>query len=79
MPDDWLAPDKAQHFVACFTITVLAYVGLQSHWCKPPRQHAQRLVLSAALSVAVGAAKELLDYLDVRVCMLSLCPCEHQK
>jgi uncharacterized protein YfiM (DUF2279 family) len=71
MPDDWLAADKLQHFVACFVITALAYAGLgqgpkgaQPGVAVP--SHKRRLGLSCAAGLAVGMLKELLDAADVR-------------
>ena len=57
--DQWLAPDKLQHILACLLIA-LAATALASRSSRPfLRRHA--LPLGCAASLAVGAAKEAAD------------------
>lgn len=57
--DDWLAPDKLQHVLACLLIA-LAAAALATRSSRPfLRRHA--LALGCAASLAVGAAKEVAD------------------
>ncbi|XP_003560990.1 uncharacterized protein LOC100822918 [Brachypodium distachyon] len=57
--DDWFAPDKLQHVLACLLIA-LAAAGLAGRSSRPfLRRHA--LALGCAASLAVGAAKEAVD------------------
>uniref|UniRef100_A0ACD5XSA2 Uncharacterized protein n=1 Tax=Avena sativa TaxID=4498 RepID=A0ACD5XSA2_AVESA len=57
--DEWLAPDKLQHVLACLLIA-LAAAALAGRSSRPfLRRHA--LALGCAASLAVGAAKEVAD------------------
>jgi hypothetical protein len=57
--DDWLAPDKLQHVLACLLVSLLA-VALAGRSARPGlRRHA--VAVGSAASLAVGAAKETAD------------------
>lgn len=59
--DDWLAKDKAQHFAACFLVTIIGY-ALASNYIK---LRPYRLVSGACFGVIVGVGKELGDFLQI--------------
>ncbi|KAI4976595.1 hypothetical protein ZWY2020_050202 [Hordeum vulgare] len=57
--DEWLAPDKLQHVLACLLIT-LAAAALAGRSSRPFLRR-RALALGCATSLAVGAAKEVAD------------------
>jgi uncharacterized protein YfiM (DUF2279 family) len=54
--DDWLAPDKLQHVLACLLISLLA-AALAGRSARPGLRR-RAVAVGSAASLAVGAAKE---------------------
>ncbi|KAJ7290868.1 hypothetical protein O6H91_01G148900 [Diphasiastrum complanatum] len=59
--DDWVAIDKAQHFLACLAITILVSLALGSS----PLLRRWRILIGCMVGVMVGAAKEAGDELKM--------------
>jgi uncharacterized protein YfiM (DUF2279 family) len=57
--DDWLAPDKLQHVLACLLISLLA-AALAGRSARPGLRR-RAVAVGSAASLAVGAAKEAAD------------------
>jgi uncharacterized protein YfiM (DUF2279 family) len=56
-PDPWWAPDKALHFAAGSSVAMFGYTAA----AEDTGDRRVRLLVGAALSLTVGAAKELMD------------------
>jgi len=71
MSDNWLAPDKLQHFLACGVVSALSWRALWRARSRPRR----RAALAFAAGLAVGLAKEVLDAAGVRTSQLLASRC----
>ncbi|MFS7992528.1 hypothetical protein Hanom_Chr12g01083301 [Helianthus anomalus] len=59
--DDWLALDKLQHFILCFTITII--VSFPASLTKYSLIRHHNISIGCVLSLTAGAAKEFADEL----------------
>lgn len=57
--DQWLAPDKYQHVLACFLITV--FVSFVARRSRHPLLRRRSVMIGSMASLAAGAAKEAGD------------------
>ncbi|KAI3785979.1 hypothetical protein L1987_45105 [Smallanthus sonchifolius] len=59
--DDWLAHDKLQHFLLCFSITItVSFLASRTRY-SPLRRHS--ISVGCIVSLTAGAAKEFADEL----------------
>jgi hypothetical protein len=63
--DAWIASDKAQHFLACASIALVAFFSASL----VDKLHRYRLWAGTLLGCLLGLLKELGDYLQVQMCL----------
>ncbi|KAG5523249.1 hypothetical protein RHGRI_035166 [Rhododendron griersonianum] len=60
--DDWLAPDKFQHILFCFSLTIV--FSLLASKTRYPILRRLSIFFGSVVSLAAGAAKEVADELE---------------